>query len=243
MLDGAGKFSQRLGYRFRDPSLLGCGLTHASARGEQGVSNERLEYVGDAALGLAVCEALYQRLPESSEGDLTSLKSRYVCNTHLASVARSLDLGSFLRMGRSEDRVRGRERERCLADALEAVIGAVYLDGGMEPVRRIVRRFVMAGEAAPRSAKAVLQEWLQSRGRNTPDYVVVQEVGPSHNRSYRIEARCESHTGHGEGHSKKAAQNAAAADVLAQLVRTGRMDTPGIARESALAGEGAVTAP
>lgn len=242
MLDGAGKFSQRLGYRFRDPSLLACGLTHASARGEEGVSNERLEYVGDAALGLAVSEALYRRLPESSEGDLTSLKSRYVCNTHLASVARSLDLGSFLRMGRSEDRVRGRERERCLADAMEAVIGAVYLDGGMEPVRRMVRRFVMAGEAAPRNTKAVLQEWLQSRGRNTPEYVVVQEIGPSHHRSYGIEARCDSHTGHGNGHSKKAAQNEAAADALAQLIRAESVETPAMARESALAREGTATA-
>ena len=220
-LGTARQLSERLGYRFRDPSLLDLALTHGSASSAGGVANQGLEYLGDAALGLAVSEALYRRLPGASPGDLTNLKARYVCNPQLAAVARSLGLGPCLRMGKAEDRQGGREKDRCLADAMEAVIGALYLDGGMAAVGPIVDRFVVAEEpTVGNSAKTELQEWLQSRGRKTPRYVVVHETGPSHYRNYLVEARCGSRVGRGHGYRKKKAEERAAADVLAQLVRS-----------------------
>lgn len=219
MSDDSRELSERLGYRFKDLSLLELALTHGSA-GDAGVpSNQRLEFLGDSALALSVCDVLYNRLPDGSQGDLTRLKSRYVRNSHLAAVARSLGVGSCLRMSRAESERGGREKERCLADAMEALIGAVYLDGGMEAVHRIVRRFVVVEHAlSDGSSKAALQEWLQSRGLETPNYEVVLETGPSHERTYRVEARCGAYVGLGEASRKKAAEELAAADVLAQLV-------------------------
>lgn len=219
MPDDLRNLSERLGHRFRDFSLLELALTHASASSSGAVSNQRLEHLGDAALGLSVCDALYRRHPDGSEGDLTKLKAKYVNNPHLAAVARSLRVGSCLRMSEAEDQLGGREKERCLADAMEAVIGAVYLDGGMAAVAPLVNRFVVVEDPFNGgSSKAALQEWLQSRGRERPDYAVVSEVGPSHARTYRVEARCGSHTGLGEANRKKAAEEKAAADVLEQLV-------------------------
>ncbi len=212
------ELSERLGYRFQDVSLLVLALTHGSATGGGQGSNQRLEYLGDAALGLSVCHALYSRLPDVSQGDLTKLKSRYVSNSHLAAVARSLGVGSCLLMSEAESDRGGREKERCLADAMEALVGAVYLDGGMAAVHRIVRRFVVIDQPlSAESSKAALQEWLQSRGRETPHYEVVLEAGPSHNRTYRVEARCRTHVGLGEASRKQAAEELAAADVLTQL--------------------------
>lgn len=221
MSDASRELAERIGYTFRDSSLLSLALTHGSASSAWGGSNQRLQYLGDAALGLAVSEALYHRLPNGSEGELTKLKGRYVCNSQLAAVARSLRVGPCLRMGKSEEESRGRERERCLADAMEAVIGAVYLDGGMDSVRPIVERFVVAREpVSAHGSKSALQEWLQSRGRDTPSYAVVGETGPPHDRTFRVEAHCGAHTGRGDAHTKKTAEERAAADVLAQLVRS-----------------------
>ena len=197
-------------------------LTHGSASSAGGVANQGLEYLGDARARdwrfpkpfTAACRA-------HPREDLTNLKARYVCNPQLAAVARSLGLGPCLRMGKAEDRQGGREKDRCLADAMEAVIGALYLDGGMAAVGPIVDRFVVAEEpTVGNSAKTELQEWLQSRGRKTPRYVVVHETGPSHYRNYLVEARCGSRVGRGQGYRKKKAEERAAADVLAQLVRS-----------------------
>ena len=219
MPDDPRELSERLGHRFKDLSLLELALTHGSATGEGATSNQRLEYLGDSALALSVCDALYSRLPDGSEGDLTKLKSRYVSNSHLAEVARSLGIGPCLRMSEAESVSGGREKERCLADAMEALVGAVYLDGGMAAVHRIVRRFVVVEHPlSDESSKTALQEWLQSRGRETPRYEVVLETGPSHERRYRVRARCGRHVGLGEASRKKAAEELAAADVFAKLV-------------------------
>ena len=238
MPDDLRELSERLGYQFGDLSLLELALTHGSASGAGAESNQRLECLGDAALGLSVCDALYSRLPDGSQGDLTRLKSRYVSNSHLAAVARSLGIGSCLRMSKAESESGGRDKERCLADAMEAVVGAVYLDGGMVAVHPIVRRFVLIeNPSCDGSSKAALQEWLQSRGRDTPDYVVVLESGPSHERNYRVEARCGRQVGVGEARRKQSAEEEAAADVLAQLVESDRSAASPFGRGPALAPE------
>ena len=219
---------QRLGYRFRDPGLLARALTHGSAS-PGASSNQRLEFLGDAVLSLVVCEHLYRHDPQGTEGRMTEAKARYVNNLHLADVARSLAIGPCLRLGKGVDQNSGADRNGILSDALEAVIGAAYLDGGLEAAASLVERHVVRGYVAAdddplggRSSKTVLQEWLQARGRGTPEYRVLSESGPSHDRTYRIETNCGSWTGFGEGSTKKAAEERAAADALRQLVESDR---------------------
>ena len=214
--------SVRLGHRFAEPALLEAGLTHGSASGSSAVSNQRLEFLGDAALGLAVGEALYRGLPQATEGDLTRTKARYVNNVRLAEAARVLGLGPCLRLSKDEHRRGGRENERILADAFEAVVGALYLDGGMDAVREAVSRYVMhpAPAGVPDanvSSKHALQEWLQARGRATPEYSVVSSSGPAHRRSFRVEARCGPLVTVGVAGRKRLAEERAAAEALSRL--------------------------
>ncbi len=239
------EFSERLGYAFRAPGLLQAALTHGSARGDGGghgtlgiTACQRLEFLGDAGLGLAVGELLFRRLPQASEGELTRLRDRYVNNAHLAAVARSLGMGPCLRLGRSD---RGlRDSDRILADALEAVLGAVYLDGGLPVLAETVARHVVppgpasAALADGQSGKTELQEWLQSRGLDVPEYTVVSEDGPSHSRTYRIEARCGPVSAVGVASRKKTAEQRAAAAVLRKLAAAdgARGLPPGQAREA-----------
>ncbi len=209
----------RLGYQFRDPALLQVALTHSSAIDKNAVSNERLEFLGDAVLGLAVGGALFRRLPLASEGDLTKLKARFVNNEHLCKAALCLDLGSFLRLGKGEEQGGGREKPRVLADALEAVFGAVYLDGGMEAASGVAERCILLEQPSiDKRSKTALQEWLQARGRELPEYVVVAEEGPSHRRTYEVEVRCGEHAARGRASRKKHAEQHAAALVLERLV-------------------------
>ena len=209
----------RLGHDFRDPELLRAALTHRSVMDETAVSNERLEFLGDAVLALAVGLALFKRLPDASEGDLTRLKARFVNNNHLCEAALALGLDTRLRLGKGEEKGGGRRRPRLLADALEAVFGAVYLDGGMEAASVVAERCILAAESSvERESKTSLQEWLQARGCELPRYVVVAEEGPPHRRTFEVEARSGEHAGKGRASSKKLAEHRAAAALLDRLL-------------------------
>jgi ribonuclease-3 len=220
----------RLNYRFSRPELLHRALTHSSAAHEAHVGpcspdqdNEQMEFLGDSILGFLTSEALVQRHPEYREGELSRLKAHLVSATHLYGVARRLDLGSYLELGRSEEMSGGRAKKTLLVDALEALIAAIYLDGGAVPVRDFVAAHVL--DAAPcddlamdsevqssiTNFKSALQELAQSRKLPQPRYAIVRERGPEHSKTFTVEVRVgKEWTGQAEGATKKlAAQRAA----------------------------------
>jgi ribonuclease III len=218
-----------LGYRFGDPGLLAEALTHASAAsggaGRRGRrhgpdparrrSNERLEFLGDRVLGLIVAHALIRRFPDDAEGALTHRHVALVQRATLAAVGERLGLGRWLEVDRGEDESGGRERPALLADCCEAVIGALYLDGGLEAARGFVERAwepFIEGVAKPsRDAKTELQEWAQGRGLEPPAYRTVAEEGPAHAPRFTVEADLPGlASSRGEGGSKRAAEQAAA---------------------------------
>ena len=215
----------RLGHQFQDQGLLREALTHGSAtalKRQRRRTNERLEFLGDRVVGLAVAELLIRRYPDEPEGALSSRLSGLVSERALAEAARELDLGAWLEVARSEEEAGGRERPAILADALEAVLGAVYLDGGWEAAAALVRRRVeprletMVGP--PRDAKTALQEWTQSRGLGLPEYRVTRTSGPAHAPTFEIAASLgDLASATATGGSKRAAEQAAAEQLLARL--------------------------
>ena len=210
----------RLGHEFRDPSLLVQALTHGS-RGGAG-DNQRLEFLGDRVLGLVMAEALLEADPSADEGRIAPRFNTLVRREACAEVARAVDLGSGLKLGRSEMIGGGRKKEALLADAMEAVIAAVYLDGGLEAARAVILglwrdRIAQAPEDA-RDAKSALQEWAQARGLLPPDYVLIGREGPDHQPRFVIEARLSTgEAQRAEGTTKRAAEHAAAAALLGRL--------------------------
>ncbi len=215
---------RRLGYRFRDPELLERALTHASYTHEasRAAHYERLEFLGDALLGLLVADWLFRADPRAPEGVLTRRKQIIVRAETLAEVSRTLGLGGLLRLGRGEEATGGREKPSILADVLEALVAAVYLDGGIRPARAFVQRHLGALMEASLAAREVqedyktrLQEQVQSRLRVTPSYRMVSVEGPPHERRFRAEVRVgEEVWGRGEGRSRKEAEQAAAKAAL-----------------------------
>ena len=221
------KLIERLGYQFRDERLLEIALSHPSLARELGtdplLSNERLEFLGDAVIELAISEHLYLELPGHDEGGLTTTRSFIVRGATLAQAAAALDLGRALVLSRSADRSRGRSRESVLASALEALLGAVFVDGGWEPARACALR-VLAPQIADamaqrrRNYKGELQELTQDRFRTGPEYRVQEVSGPAHERSFAVEVLLgERLLAAGHGRSKKEAEQAAAAAALALL--------------------------
>ncbi|HEX6799817.1 MAG TPA: ribonuclease III [Ktedonobacterales bacterium] len=214
-----------LGHPFRRPQLLLDALTHTSYAAEHParnvVSNERLEFLGDAVLGLIASDLLYARFPAAPEGELTTLRAALVRASALADLARRIDLGPYLRLGRGEEVTGGRERDLLLARAMEAVIGALYLDGGIRATRRFLEPLLkgeLEGVLAQRrvkDAKSLLQERAQAQLGITPTYRVVAEEGPSNARTFVVEALVGEHAiGRGEGRSKRQAEQAAAEAAL-----------------------------
>jgi ribonuclease-3 len=218
---------ERLGVRFRDRSLLDLALRHGSFSHERGrdpeKSYERLEFLGDAVLSIVVSDDLYRRYPDADEGGLAKQRARIVNEAALASVARRLNLGQYLLLGRGEEKGGGRQRPSLLADAVESVIGAVYIDSGYGVAHHLVTRWLgELGDVLQRAGedfKSQLQERLQRR-RQMPRYRIAQEEGPDHARTFVaiVEAGGKS-VGEGRGNSKKEAEQAAAADALARLER------------------------
>jgi len=242
-LDIAG-FQEVLGYSFVRPELLEQALTHSShareleaaqpAAGRAG-DNEQLEFLGDAALSLTTSEELFHRFPDFREGELSKLRAHLVSEKHLIRVALELQLGEYLRLGRGEEKSGGRQKTALLVDALEAVLAALYLDGGLEPVRRLVlerivapelQRLAGSGNILPMTDyKSTLQERLQAVGRPQPAYVLVRESGPEHRKTFTVEARLKAggdqngheFVGRADGSTKKNAEQGAARQVLEYL--------------------------
>ena len=213
----------RLGVTVRRPERVRQALMHRSAQQELGLpSNERLEFLGDAVLGLVVATHLYRTHPQRAEGELTKLKAVVVSEPVLARVARQLDLGSYLLLAKGEEQSGGRCRSSLLSDSLEAVIAAIYLDRGMLVARKMILSLLADHfEAIERAEydldyKTLLQERIQELHRKPPTYHVVGEAGPDHDRTFTAEARLSGRVlGKGSGKSKKQAQQAAARDALA----------------------------
>jgi ribonuclease-3 len=212
-----------IGYRFRDKVLLERALTHISALKGQGRvgSYQRLEFLGDHVLGLAVSEMLFEAFPKAEEGELSRRLADLVRRESCADVARAIDLGASLRLGASEVRAGGRSRIAILADVCESLIGAVFLDGGYKAAKALVLRYWsdrMRKPARPlRDPKTVLQEWAQARGLPTPSYREVERTGPHHDPVFRIAVVLpERDPAEGRGRSKRAAEQAAAAALLAR---------------------------
>lgn len=218
---------RKIGYTFRDPALLDLALTHRSALGEtleHYHSNERLEFLGDSVLGVVVTEALYRRYPHRSEGRLTRAKSVLVSREALARHARRLDLGLYLHLGPGEERSGGRNRHSILSNAVEAVLGAIYLDGGLSAAERFVHQHLLdeiekaAADRFHRNFKSWLLEHAQAHGLQGPEYRVIEERGPDHKKCFRVEVRLDGKPlGVGEGRSKKLAEQDAASKAVEAL--------------------------
>ncbi len=217
-------FAARLGHRFTNPGLLEQALTHRSAadpKRSQLDSNERLEFLGDRVLALLMAEWLTERFPEEREGDMGKRLASLVARDALAKVAETLGLRGMLRVPESEGRAGLRERANVLADAVEALLGAIYLDGGLPPARALVRRewekMMGADPRPPVSAKSRLQEWTLGRALGLPEYRLVSTSGPSHQPFFVVSVLAAGREAEGMGESKRAAEQAAAETWLAGL--------------------------
>lgn len=215
-------FSKRLGHEFARPDLLVRAVTHSSISSETRPDNQRLEFLGDRVLGLVMAEALLAADTDASEGQLAPRFNALVRKETCADIARQIDLGAVLKLGRSETKSGGRRKQALLGDAMEAVIAAVYLDGGFEAARDLVIRLwddrIKTVKADARDAKTALQEWAQARGLPPPDYTEVGRSGPDHAPVFRIEVRLQSgEAARAEATSKRAAEQAAAASLLSGL--------------------------
>ena len=222
-----------IGYRFKDPALLQLAVTHRSYLNENPAyalgHNERLEFLGDAVLELVVTEALYARFPETPEGEMTNWRAALVNAVMLASVATEFTLNESLLLSKGEARDTGRARQYILANAVEALIGAVYLDGGYDAAKEFIGRFVLSHldevleKKLYKDAKSLLQEEAQEQLGVTPNYEVLQEWGPDHARQFKIGVFLGAElAGEGEGSSKQEAQQVAAETALANRHWGGR---------------------
>ena len=221
------RLSGRLGYTFKDLSLLNQALTHRSFNS---INNERLEFLGDALLGATIAEQLYKRCPVNSEGSLTRIRASLVKKETLADVARELDIGPLLNLGGGELKSGGARRDSILGDALEAIIGAIYLDGGMTACRQAILRWfetrleqqVVAGSR--KDAKTTLQEYLQARGEGLPEYRLVETSGEPHQQLFRVVCALPQRELEiaASGKSKRAAEKQAAEKMLMTLRGAGQ---------------------
>ena len=219
------KLQDRSGDRFRTGALLCQAFTHSSYANEKHKKkhsdNERLEFLGDAVLELITSEFLYRNYPNLPEGDLTKFRAGLVCEPTLAYCTKELELGEYLLLGKGENLTGGRDRKSILSDALEAVIGAIYLDGGFDEAKAFIHRFILTDIEHKRmffDSKTSLQEVVQGSYTEELHYVLLSADGPDHDKSFTVEARIGDQViGHGVGHSKKAAEQEAAYQALLKL--------------------------
>ena len=241
-----------LGYHFKRPELIDQALTHSSQAREREAlqlspggarvgDNEQMEFLGDAILGLVTSEELFHRFPNFTEGQLSKLRAHLVSEKHLIRVAQQLELGHYLRLGKGEEKSGGRSKTALLVDALEAVLAAMFLDGGLEPARQLILQTIvapelqhmyLAGSGLPvTDFKSALQETLQALGQPQPSYVLVKEEGPEHNKIFTVEARLRTTEAEGKsefvgraaGSTKKKAEQDAARQVLEYLASLPRV--------------------
>ena len=216
---------QRIGYIFEDSSLLEEALTHSSYANEHGLGrlgcNERLEFLGDAVLSAVVADHLYRTQPDVEEGELTKQRAAMVCESALAMFARDIDLGREMRFGKGELKTHGNERDSILSDCFEAVIAAIYLDGGMEAARKFIARHVLQeayGAELSRDYKTELQELVQRKSDQYITYEMTGQSGPDHNKQFTFRVSINGvPAGEGTGRSKKEAEQAAAKKALESL--------------------------
>ncbi|MEG3639728.1 ribonuclease III [Magnetococcus sp. PR-3] len=231
-LPGVEKLEQQLHYSFANPALLHLALTHRSApldaqKADEAVAtahNERLEFLGDSVLNLIVSHMLYNRFGEVPEGQLSQWRAMLVNTRSLSEVAKEIGVGAYLRMGRGEAKSGGRDKSSILGNALEALLGAIYMDGGFMASEEVVKRLFQSRVDAiepkqqGKDYKTLLQEYLQARGEALPIYTVLSSDGPPHERTFVVSCQPREHmTGQGQGRSKREAEQQAAQQALAQL--------------------------
>lgn len=220
------ELEEAIGYRFQNITLLQNALTHSSYANERWhnslMSNERLEFLGDSVLGMLVAEYLYRNFPDRPEGELTRMRADMVCEKTLASAANRIALGKHLLLGHGEEQGGGRNRDSILADAMESIIAASFLDGGIEAALGIIRRFILV--EVPRTSfhnvdyKTQLQELVQQKKNQVLTYTLVGASGPDHDKQFDVEVRLNGVVvGHGSGSSKKRAEQMAAANAIENL--------------------------
>lgn len=219
------ELEERIGYRYQNQALLRQAMTHTSFVNEQKInklgSYERIEFLGDAVLEMISSEFFYHTFPEMPEGNLTKLRASSVCEQALAVTARQLELGNYLLLGRGEEMTGGRKRDSIIADAVEAIIGSLYLDGGLEPAKAFVLRFVLndlENKQLFYDAKSILQEMVQTQKLGELDYELTGEEGPDHDKVFCVRALLDGKpVGKGRGRSKKLAEQNAAYEALLML--------------------------
>ncbi|HKM20896.1 MAG TPA: ribonuclease III [Lachnospiraceae bacterium] len=223
-LTGYMELERKIGYTFRDQALLRQALTHSSFSNEEKQCKvedyERLEFLGDAVLELAVSEHLYTEQPNMYEGNMTKTRASLVCESTLAICARNIKLEEYILLGKGEDLTGGRHRDSIVSDVFEAVIGAIYLDGGFEEARKYVHQFVLTDiedKILFYDSKTILQERIQQKGGKLT-YELLEEIGPAHERTYRVQAMVDGiKVSEGMGRTKKSAEQQAAYNVLTTL--------------------------
>ena len=219
------ELEQKIGYTFTNEGLLRQALTHSSYANEKHMKkhsdNERLEFLGDAVLEVVSSDFLYRNYPNLPEGDLTKLRASIVCEPTLALCTKEINLGDYLLLGKGEDRTGGRNRKSILSDALEAVIGAIYLDGGMQPAKAFIDHFILSDLEDKRlfyDSKSNLQELIQGKLKKEFEYRLLEESGPEHDKTFVVEIDMEGEClGRGQGRTKKAAEQQAAYEALLLL--------------------------
>ncbi len=216
------ELEKRIGYCFKEKALLKQALTHSSYANEQKINKlpdyERLEFLGDAVLEMVSSTFLFEKFPELSEGKLTKTRATLVCGASLAFCAKDIELGKFVLLGRGEEATGGREKETITSDVMEAVIGAIYLDGGLDKASAFIHRLVLSDLEHKQlfyDSKSLLQEYVQRESGSTLSYVVLDENGPDHDKEFIIEVRVNGKAmGRGVGKTKKAAEQKAAYEAL-----------------------------
>ncbi len=219
------EFQNVIGYTFSQEELLRQALTHSSYANEQGMphqkDNERLEFLGDAVLEIVCSDFLFKKYPRFREGELSRTRASIVCEPTLAFCSRAISLGDYLFLGKGEAMTGGASRPSVLSDAFEAIIGAIYLDGGMEPARTFIETFVLQDLEHMQlfhDSKTLLQEYVQGRNIGDLEYQLIAEEGPDHNKSFTVQAVIgETAYGIGTGHSKKAAEQMAAYETMLMI--------------------------
>ncbi|MCR4843093.1 MAG: ribonuclease III [Eubacterium sp.] len=218
------ELQEKIGYSFKDIVLLEQALTHSSFANEihgsagKGKDNERMEFLGDAVLEIVTSEYLYKKHPDYDEGRLSKTRASIVCEPTLDMCARQIDLSGYIRLGKGEEAGGGRKRPSIVSDAMEAVIGAIYLDGGFEVAERYIYRFILdgiEGKKLYKDSKTALQEITQKKGLGSPEYKLAGEEGPGHDKTFYVELYIDGRKiCTGSGHSKKAAEKHAALETL-----------------------------
>ncbi|MDE6387160.1 MAG: ribonuclease III [Lachnospiraceae bacterium] len=216
------KLEEKIGYRFRDTRLLRQALTHSSYANEQKINKsgdyERLEFLGDAVLELVSSDYIYQQYPDMTEGKMTKLRSSIVCEPALASCAREMGLEEYILLGKGEEATGGRGRDSIISDVMEAIIGAIYLDSGIDEVKTYIHRVILSDLEHKQlfyDAKTILQEEIQKENKGVLHYELVSEDGPEHAKIFAVNAMIDKVIiGSGTGHSKKAAEQKAAYEAL-----------------------------